>query len=287
MEIELGQAKYTFLLNEAAGIIDDLIVTRIGRNSFVVVANAGNAAVDEAHLREVANGLDVSLDPLDRVFLALQGPDAEAVLANAGVDLSDLTFMQARQPKKDWFASRSGYTGEDGFEIALPTNDARELAQTLLADDRVMWIGLAARDSLRLEAGLCLHGQDIDPATDPATAGLVWAMPKSLRSGGPYLGSKAFAEIVSLGTTERRVGLKAEGRQPVRAGTLLFDGDGAPAGRVTSGGFGPSVGHPVAMGYVANSLAEPGTPLLAEVRGNRLPIAVHRLPFMPHRYRKG
>ena len=286
-EIELSQSKYTLLLNEAAGIIDDLIVTRLGRNDFIIVANAGNAATDEGHLVGLTAELDARIEPLDRVFLALQGPEADAVLKGAGLDLSGLTFMHGLEPRQDWFASRSGYTGEDGFEIALPAADARELAGKLLADGRVMWVGLAARDSLRLEAGLCLHGQDMDAATDPATAALMWAIPQSLRHGGRYMGAAALAEIIALGTAQKRVGLKPEGRQPVRHGALLFDEAGNAAGRVTSGGFGPSVGHPVAMGYVVRELSAPGSQLFADVRGNRLPISVHSLPFTPHRYRKG
>ncbi|MDN2564767.1 glycine cleavage system aminomethyltransferase GcvT [Aquibium sp. A9E412] len=282
-----GRSKYTLLLNEDAGIIDDLIVTRLSPERFMVVANAGNADGDVAHLTALAAGRDVSVAPLERVFLALQGPAAEAVLTAAGHDLSALTFMTAVEPKADWFVSRSGYTGEDGFELALPAAAAREVAAALLADARTMWVGLAARDSLRLEAGLCLHGQDIDETTDPVAARLMWAIPKPLREGGAYTGAAALARIRAAGPAERRVGLKPEGRQPVRAGAALFDAEGRPAGRVTSGGFGPTVGHPVAMGYVSAALAEPGTALSAEVRGNRVPVAVHPLPFTPHRYHKG
>ena len=148
-------------------------------------------------------------------------------------------------------------------------------------------IGLAARDSLRLEAGLCLHGQDITPATNPVDAGLLWAIPKAVREGGDFIGADALRAAIAAGPTQRRVGLKPEGRQPVRPGVELFDADGAPAGRVTSGGFGPSVRHPVAMGYVAVPLAQPGTKLFAEVRGTRIPVEVASLPFTPHRYVKG
>ena len=285
-DLAISQSKYTFLLNDAAGIIDDLIVTRLGDDRFMVVANAGNAEADAAELNKAGDGLDVAIEPLDRVFLALQGPAAAAVLAECGVDVDDLTFMHGRADG-DRFASRSGYTGEDGFEVALPPDAARSFAETLLADDRVMWIGLAARDSLRLEAGLCLHGQDIDPSTTPVEAGLMWAVPKPLRQGGPYAGAQALASAVAAGPSRKRVGLKPEGRQPVRAGTPLFDADGNDAGMVTSGGFGPSAGGPVAMGYVPAGGTEPGTTYFAEVRGNRIPVTVHPLPFTPHRYRKG
>jgi aminomethyltransferase len=285
--LEEGQSKYTFFLTETAGIIDDLIVTRLGGSRFMVVANAGNAVTDEAHLRALAEGMDCAAEPLDRVFLALQGPAAEAVLTQAGLDLSTLTFMHGLEPRQNWFASRSGYTGEDGFEIAMPWSEAVAFAEALSADDRVEWIGLAARDSLRLEAGLCLHGQDIDATTNPVEAGLMWAVPKPLRAGGDFVGAEALARAVEAGPREKRVGMKPEGRQPVRAGVSLFTEAGDPAGRVTSGGFGPSCGFPVAMGYVPADLARPHTQLFAEVRGNRVPVGIHPLPFSPHRYRKG
>jgi aminomethyltransferase len=285
--LAMSQSKYTFLLNDKAGIIDDLIVTRLAAERFMVVANAGNAATDEAHLRRLCSGLSVEIKPLDRVFLAIQGPEAEAVLAGAGVDTAGLIFMTGIEPKPGWFMSRSGYTGEDGFEIGLPEQDARALVERLLEDDRLMWIGLAARDSLRLEAGLCLHGQDITETVDPASAGLMWAIPKEIRAIGAFVGAEALRAIVAAGAGQKRVGLKADGRQPVRNDVDLFDADGKPAGRVTSGGFGPSAGHPVAMGYVEAARAQPGTRLYAEVRGARIPVDIHPLPFTPHRYRKG
>jgi aminomethyltransferase len=195
--------------------------------------------------------------------------------------------MHGLEMRHDWFLSRSGYTGEDGFEIGLPEADARQLVKELLADPHAMWIGLAARDSLRLEAGLCLHGQDITTETDPASAGLMWAIPKEIRAHGTFVGADSLREILAKGPAEKRVGLKPEGRQPVRAGTALADADGKPAGRVTSGGFGPSANSPVAMGYVSTPLAKPGTRLFADVRGTKIPVDVHPLPFTPHRYRKG
>ncbi len=285
--LERSQSKLTFFLDEQAGILDDLIVTRMGSDAFIVVANAGNAAADEKHLRSVARDYDCLVNPLDRVFLAVQGPDAESILKNAGLDLSHLTFMQGMEPRPGWFASRSGYTGEDGFEVAMPPDEAQSFVQGLLADERLAWVGLAARDSLRLEAGLCLHGNDITPATDPMSASLMWAIPRALREAGRFIGAQALAKIVTAGPAEKRVGMRPEGRQPVRGGAELFDEAGAPAGRVTSGGFGPSVNHPVAMGYVRADLARPGNRLLADVRGNRVPVELTALPFTPHRYRKG
>jgi len=285
--IPQGQSKYTFLLNEKAGIDDDVIVTRLGDERFIVVANAGNAAADIAHLTKIATGFDAKIEPLERVLLALQGPAAEAALEKAGLSLGHLTFMHGVEPREGWFASRSGYTGEDGFEIALPVAEGLAFAEALLADDNVEWVGLAARDSLRLEAGLCLHGQDITAETTPVEAGLMWAVPKPVREAGGFVGADALKAAIAAGASKQRVGLKPEGRQPVRAGVELFGEAGAAVGRVTSGGFGPSFGAPVAMGYVAPELAQAGTRLFAEVRGNRVPITVHPLPFTPHRYRKG
>ncbi|MBN9075203.1 MAG: glycine cleavage system protein T [Rhizobiales bacterium 65-79] len=285
--LDHGQSKYTLLLDEHAGILDDLIVTRLGAHRFMVVANAGNAAADEERLRAVAKDLDCKVEPLERVFLALQGPDAEAVLTAAGIDAAHLGFMHGFEPRPGWFLTRSGYTGEDGFEIAVPAKDGMALAENLLADERVQWVGLAARDSLRLEAGLCLHGQDIDPATDPVSAALMWAIPKTVREKGRFIGADILARKTTAGPAEKRVGLKPDGRQPIRGGVELFAESGERAGRVTSGGFGPSAEAPVAMGYVAAELAKPGTRLFADVRGNRLPVTVHALPFVPHHYRKG
>ena len=281
-----GASKYTFLLNDQSGIIDDLIVTRLGDNRFMVVANASRAAIDVATLRDIAGDLDCTVNPLDRVFLALQGPEAAAVMADAGYDTSDMAFMSGQEPAPGWFLTRSGYTGEDGFEIGLPADEAEQLARKLTDDPRVEWIGLAARDSLRLEAGLCLYGQDLDEETDPVSASLTWAIAKSLRSGGPYRGADALAATFASGPIQKRVGLKAEGRMPVRGGDLFAE-DGAPAGRITSGGFGPSVNHPVAMGYVTSALAVPGNRVFTDVRGKQVPLDIVKLPFTPKRSNKG
>ncbi len=283
----VGHSKYTFLLNDNAGVIDDLIVTRLAEDRFMIVANASRAAVDIARLNSFAEGRDCRVEPLERVFLALQGPAAEAVMTDLGHDVSAMTFMSGMEPKPGWFLTRSGYTGEDGFEIAMPVAEATAVAEELAADARVEWIGLAARDSLRLEAGLCLYGQDLDEETDPVSAGLIWAIPKGLRQGGGYAGAARLAAIITAGPAQKRVGLQANGRQPVRAGATLTTPDGAPAGRVTSGGFGPSAGHPVAMGYVPAGLATPGTELAAEVRGKPVAMRVAKLPFVQKRSSKG
>lgn len=282
-----GNSKYTFFLNEAAGIIDDLIVTRLGPQRYVAVVNAGNAERDLTHVTDHAKAYDCQVEPLDFVFLALQGPDAAALMANAGFELDGLNFMQATEPRPGWFISRSGYTGEDGFEFGAPASDAETVARQLLCDERCQWTGLAARDSLRLEAGLCLHGQDIDETTTPLEAGLMWAIAKSVRATGNFFGADALKQAMEIGAQRKRVGLKPEGRQPVRAGAELFSEDGKKVGQVTSGGFGPSVGHPVSMGYVATDLAKAGTTLLAEVRGKHLPITVSTLPFTSPNTRRG
>jgi len=284
--LAIGQSHYTFLLAEDAGILDDLIVTRLADERFMVVANAGNAQADIAEFDRRAAGHAVTIEPLDRVFLALQGPQAAAVAAAAGIAIEGFRFMTGAEPAPGLFMTRSGYTGEDGFEFGLPEAEARTLVARLTADERVQWVGLAARDSLRLEAGLCLHGHDIDATTTPVEAGLVWAIPKGLRQGGSFVGAAALTARLAAGPRRRRVGLKPEARQPVRDGAPLFRADGRPAGIVTSGGFGPSVGHPVAMGYVEADIAA-GEPLAAEVRGQRLAVAIHPLPFAPHRYWKG
>lgn len=285
--IGLFKSKYTVFLNEQAGILDDVIVTQLSATRFIIVANAANAAQDQRHLEEIAKGFSVQIDALSRVLLALQGPAAESVLTDIGLDVSAMTFMTAAEPQTGWFVTRSGYTGEDGFEIALPVDEAMEFASKLLEDERVMWVGLAARDSLRLEAGLCLHGQDIDATTDPVRAGILWAIPKPVRENGDFVGAAALKALLASGSPEKRVGIKPAGRQPVRAGAQILDSDGNIVGRITSGGFGPSVGNPIAMGYVEKAHATPETALFTEVRGNRIELQVTPLPFIQHRYRKG
>ena len=282
-----GQSKYTFLLNENAGIDDDLIATRLSATRFMIVANASRAEADVAELKSRAADFDVTVTALPRVTLALQGPKAEQALIAAGISNPPQSFMTGNEPKPGWFLTRSGYTGEDGFEIAIPLDEAEEFATKLAGQSEVDWIGLAARDSLRLEAGLCLHGNDIDAATDPVSAGLIWAIPKSIRADGKFVGAKAFAKILHDGPSYKRVGLKAEGRQPVRGGVTLTDEQGVSAGRVTSGGFGPSAEGPVAMGYVRVDLAASGTRIFADLRGKPTPMIISPLPFIPHSYRKG
>jgi len=274
-------ARYTFFLNESAGIVDDLIVTRLAADRYRIVCNAGCAEKDVAHIRRNAEQYDCIVEVIDCAFLALQGPAAEGLLTAVGRDYSALNFMNAIEPGNGWFASRSGYTGEDGFEIALPARDAVALAEQILGDPAALMIGLGARDSLRLEAGLPLYGQDLDEETDPRESGLLWAIPKSHRQGGGFIGAEALAKRLAAPQHLKRIGLKPA--QPVRAGAMLFDRSGREIGKVTSGGFGPTVGHPVAMARI-DARAEP--PFFAEVRGRRVAAELASLPFVPRSYKR-
>jgi len=289
-----GRQRYAQFTNETGGILDDLMVANFGDHLFVVV-NAACKEADEAHLRAHLSDLCVIDALADRALLALQGPAAEAVLAKFCAEAPAMRFMDAG-PRKvaglDCFVSRSGYTGEDGFEISVPAAQAEQLARALLSDANVLPIGLGARDSLRLEAGLCLYGHDIDTATTPVEAALEWSMQKSRRSGGDragsYLGAEKILSQLASGASRRRVGLKPEGRAPVREGAPLFAGQTSTEqiGTVTSGGFGPSLNAPMAMGYVPTRLADNGTQLFAELRGQRLPLRVAATPFVPNTYKR-
>jgi aminomethyltransferase len=289
-----GRQRYAQFTNESGGIRDDLMVANFGDHLFLVV-NAACKEADEAHLRERLSDVCV-VEPLEgRALLALQGPKAEMVLAKFCADAPDMKFMDAG-PRKvagfDCFVSRSGYTGEDGFEISVPSDDAEQLAKLLLAEHDVMPIGLGARDSLRLEAGLCLHGHDIDGSTTPVEAALEWSIQKSRRAGGARAGGFLGAEIIlsqlANGAERRRVGLKPEGRAPVREGAPLFADANSETriGTVTSGGFGPSLNAPIAMGYQPTALANPGVQVFADVRGQRLPLRVVTTPFVPNTYKR-
>jgi len=289
-----GRQRYAQFTNEGGGILDDLMVANFGDHLFLVV-NAACKETDEAHLRSQLSGM-CEIEPLpDRALLALQGPKAESVLAKLCADAPAMRFMDAG-PRKvagfDCFVSRSGYTGEDGFEISVPAGQAEELARLLLAEAEVLPIGLGARDSLRLEAGLCLYGHDIDTMTTPVEAALEWSIQKARRSGGArsggFLGAETILAQLDQGAPRRRVGLKPEGRAPVREGAALF-ADAASSeqiGAVTSGGFGVSLNAPVAMGYLPTPLAGAGTQIFAELRGQRLPLKVAATPFVPNTYKR-
>ena len=289
-----GRQRYAQFTNEDGGILDDLMVANFGDHLFLVV-NAACKDADEAHLREKLSDVCV-IEPLaDRALLALQGPRAETVLAKYSAGVPAMKFMDAGARKVasfDCFVSRSGYTGEDGFEISVPAEHAEQLATLFLTDSDVLPIGLGARDSLRLEAGLCLYGHDIDPTTTPVEGALEWSIQRSRRAGGAraggFPGAARVLQQLGRGAPRRRVGLKPEGRAPVREGAPLFADatSSTRIGAVTSGGFGPSLNSPVAMGYLPIALASIGTQVFAEVRGQRLPLRVAATPFVPNTYKR-
>jgi aminomethyltransferase len=289
-----GRLRYAFFTNAVGGILDDLMVANCGEYLLLVV-NASCKEADESHLRaQLANECEV--ERLDRALIALQGPKAEAALALLAPECASMRFMDVRTLTlmgAECRVARSGYTGEDGFEISTPADIAREIAEELLANACVAPIGLGARDSLRLEAGLCLYGSDIDERTTPVEAGLSWAIQKVRRRRGAREGGFPGAPIIlgqlEHGAPRHRVGLRPEGRAPVRAGAPLYvDADAsAPVGSVTSGGFGPSLNAPIAMGYLPTALAAPGTTVFAELRGKRLPVTVTDLPFIVPKYKRG
>ena len=294
LAVAAGRQRYAQFTNADGGILDDLMVANFGKHLFLVV-NAACKAEDEAHLRANLSD-DCVIEPLpDRALIALQGPKAEALLAKFCAEAPAMRFMDSgprRVAGFDCFVSRSGYTGEDGFEISVPADNAEALATALLASGEVLPIGLGARDSLRLEAGLCLYGHDIDTTTTPAEGALEWSIQKSRRNGGARAGGFAGADKIlgqlENGALRRRVGLRPEGRAPVREGAPLFASETSsePIGAVTSGGFGPTLNAPVAMGYLPSPLAVSGTPAFAEVRGQRLPLRVSPMPFVPNTYKR-
>lgn len=287
-----GRQRYGLFTNDTGGIEDDLMFANRGNHLFVVV-NAACKEADVAHMRAQLGAVAEVEFIQDRALLALQGPGAEAALAGLLPGVAAMRFMDVAV--MDWdgaevWLSRSGYTGEDGFELSIREDRALDFAQALLARPGVMPIGLGARDSLRLEAGLCLYGHDIDDGTSPVEAGLTWAIQKVRRSGGDRAGGFPGADRIlrelAEGPERCRVGLRPEGRAPMREGVELFAVDGTPLGRVTSGGFGPSVEAPVAMGYVPASYATTGTAVMGEVRGKRLPVTVVPMPFHPTTYKR-
>jgi aminomethyltransferase len=287
-----GRQRYAVFTNEAGGILDDLMVANLGSHLMLVV-NAATKDADEQHLRRHLTDCVIEMLP-QRALLALQGPQAEAVMAGHDPAAASMRFMDVRALRVagiDCVVSRSGYTGEDGFEISVPAAAAEDLAALLLRHDAVAPIGLAARDTLRLEAGLCLYGSDLDEHTSPVEGAIDWSIQKCRRTGGRaggFPGADAVLQELSHGPRRRRVGLRPEGRAPVRGGTPLYaDADAtSPIGIVTSGGYGPTVGAPIAMGYVGSASAQPGTRLFAAVRGARLPVLVAPLAAVPHRYKR-
>jgi len=292
--LPVGRQRYALFTDEAGGILDDLMITNRGDHLFLVV-NAACKDADEAHMR--AHLSDVcEIERLDgRALVALQGPQAGAVLASLAPESAAMRFMDVRNltlAGADCIVSRSGYSGEDGFEISVPNDQAEKLARALIAHETVEPIGLGARDSLRLEAGLCLYGNDLDTTTTPVEASLTWAIQKTRRTSGARAGGfpgakRILGELIN-GASRYRVGLRPDGRAPIRGGTELFAGEGDtdPIGVVTSGAFGPSLDAPMAMGYVPSAQAATGTRLFAEVRGRRLPLRVADMPFVKPNYKR-
>lgn len=289
-----GQQRYSQLLAADGGILDDLMITRCAgpgqEGHAYLVVNAGCKEADYAHIgARLPAGVTLKVEP-DLALMAIQGPEAGAVMADLVPGIAGtafMTYVEAAPGGVRIRASRSGYTGEDGFEISVHARDAADLWQRLSADGRVKPIGLGARDSLRLEAGLCLYGHDIDTTTSPVEAGLTWSIQKRRRLEGGFPGFDRIARELAEGTARLRVGILPDGRAPAREGTVIKAADGQPIGAVTSGGFGPTVNGPIAMGYVNRRFAEPGTPVLLEVRGRDLTARVVTMPFVPHRYFRG
>ncbi|WP_128891023.1 glycine cleavage system aminomethyltransferase GcvT [Erythrobacter sp. HKB08] len=301
-----GRVRYTLLLNEDGGVIDDLMVTNAtewiegdeeagteghwGEPAYYLVVNGATKWDDIGHLREHLPD-EITMTHLDeQALIALQGPKAAQALARVMRGVPDsLVFMQSMTYDfGEWplRITRAGYTGEDGFEISVPAEFAQSLADRLMAEIEIRPAGLGARDSLRLEAGLPLYGHDLDTETDPVSADLTFALTKKRRETGGWMGHAACAAKLSEGCASRRVGLVLDGRLPAREGALVFSGD-TEVGRVTSGGFSPTLGHPIAMAYVGSDYVAEGTELEIEVRNKRLPARVAPMPFVPHRYYRG
>ncbi len=292
--LQEGRMRYTQLTHETGGIRDDLMATRFGDTLWLVV----NAACKDDDFMHISSALkeDATLEIADRALLALQGPAAGDVLAELMPASTDLIFMQAvwtswslpdGGESVDVLVSRCGYTGEDGFELSIAPEHAEILARTLLAHADVEPIGLGARDSLRLEAGLCLYGHDIDLTTSPAEADLLWSVPKRRRAEANFPGAETLNQHIEAGVAKKRVGILPEGRAPAREGTAIESLDGEPLGQITSGGFGPTLGGPLAMGYVPAAFSQPDTQVQLIVRGKALPARVVAMPFVPQNYRKG
>jgi len=289
VSLKPGRQRYALLTSDEGGILDDCMVACLAPDRLFLVVNAANKQADFDRLRAHLPGSVTVEEWPDRALLALQGPAAHDVAARLAPDAASLPFMGVAACAWNGIAtltSRSGYTGEDGFEISVAGSDAPALARLLLDQPEVSPAGLGARDTLRLEAGLCLHGNDIGPDTGPIEAGLAWSIGKRRRSEGGFPGApRTLAELAS-GPPRLRVGLRVEDRTPCRAGAVIQTPDGAPVGLVTSGAFAPSLGSPIAMGYVATAHAEPSTLLHILVRGRPIPARISAMPFVPHRYRR-
>lgn len=295
IDLPVGMQRYAMFTNEHGGILDDLMVANLGNDQLFLVVNAACKEQDLAHLRKHLSG-HCTVEPLfeERALLALQGPQAVTVLERLAPEVARMTFMQFAPVTLQGvtcYVSRSGYTGEDGFEISVPAEHAEALARRLLAEPEVQAIGLGARDSLRLEAGLCLYGHDMNEKSTPIEASLLWAISKARRVDGPRAGGFPGAEQIfaqqQQGVARKRVGLLPQERTPVREGAEIVDADGTPIGTVCSGGFGPTLGAPLAMGYVDAAFTSLDSEVWAIVRGKRVPMKVAKMPFVPQRYYRG
>jgi len=288
-DLGAGQQKYTLLLNEEGGIMDDLMVSRPDDHGLFLVVNAATKGGDFAHMRERFGRLAELIELQDRALLALQGPKAGEVMEEICPEAAKLVFMQAGRFEIDGaevFISRSGYTGEDGFEISIIDNRAEAFARKLLDDERVAPIGLGARDSLRLEAGLCLYGHDMDSETTPVEASLTWAIAKSRREKGDFPGARKILKQIEEKPAKKRIGFKLKDKAPAREGAEIAH-DGETVGVVTSGGFAPTVGAPIGMGYVPTELAKAGTEIDVLVRGKARPAEIVKMPLVEHRFFRG
>ncbi|KUI98194.1 glycine cleavage system aminomethyltransferase GcvT [Vibrio sp. MEBiC08052] len=294
VDLPVGKQRYGFLTNENGGILDDLMIANLGDCLFVVI-NAACKQQDIAHLQRHLPSHLVLEEMADRALLALQGPKAASVLSQLAPEVAEMHFMDIRRvPLLDveCIVSRSGYTGEDGYEISVPADQAERLAHHFLTFDEVALIGLGARDSLRLECGLCLYGHDLDETTTPVEASLLWAISPVRRAGGARAGGFPGAAVIleqieQQSAQRKRVGLVGQTKAPVREGSVLFDQHERQIGIVTSGTSGPTAGQPVSMGYIASEYAALGTEVFADVRGKMLPMTVTKMPFVPQRYYRG
>ena len=291
--LEPYQQRYTQLLNEDGGVLDDLMITRAAYKNYegwlYVVVNASRKAADYAHIeKHLAPGLKLQRGE-DMALLALQGPRAVAVLEKLAPAAANLKFMHYAPLDIAGIAAhvtRSGYTGEDGFELSVLAKDVTRLWDLLMADDLVRPIGLGARDSLRLEAGLCLYGHELDETTSPNEAGLLWSIAKRRREAGGFIGAARVQRELAQGVSRKRVGIKPEGRAPARDGTEIQNMSGLKIGVITSGGFGPTVNGPIAMGYVEAGFADVGTAVNLIVRGQAMPAQVTKLPFIANNFKR-
>ncbi|MDV7339316.1 glycine cleavage system aminomethyltransferase GcvT [Terasakiella sp. A23] len=282
-----GKARYTFFTNEEGGIMDDLIVSNAGDYLFVVV-NASMRDQDIPHMRDNLEGCEV-IEITDHALIAVQGPAAEGVVAKHAPAAAELKFMETIEADllgAKCRISRLGYTGEDGYEISIPADEAERITRTLLEDENLEPAGLGARDSLRLEAGLCLYGNDIDGSTSPIEAQLIWAIQKRRREEGGFPGADRILNEIAEGVTRKLVGIKPLGRAPARQGVEVVSKDEVTIGHITSGGFGPTFEGPVALGYVASDFATPGTEVQLSVRGKLLPAEIVKAPFVQQNYKR-